>query len=65
MPDLTLKEFKGVRSGDLHRRLAEEVRKMSLPPTQAPSESKKKSFTHGLLKLLRPLRKILPRFHPT
>jgi|GEM_PF-6033707 len=65
MPDLTLKDFKGVRKGDLHRRLQEEIRKMDLPPNKNPSESKKGLLSRALSSLLRSVRKIFPGLRPT
>lgn len=65
MPDLTLKEFKGIRKGDLHRTLQEEGRKMDLPLNRDPSKSNKGLFSRALPTLLRPLRKMLPRLRPS
>jgi hypothetical protein len=63
MPDLTLKEFEGIKKRDLHQSLEEEFRKMAFP--RAPVKSRKSVFTRPLSDVFRPLLRILPRLHLT
>lgn len=65
VPDLTLKEFKGARRGELHHCLQEEARKMALPLNRHPLEPKKGVLARALSILLRSLRKISLRLRLT
>jgi hypothetical protein len=69
MPDLTLKEFKGVPERDLPRRLQEEIRKMNLPEAHGRRENSCRLRNCILPRLLSILlwlfRRIFPRLKPS